>query len=66
MIVDKAFGAPSVARITAVAPMAVLGGGGSVGAAEIRLLSAAAMQSVFKELIGDFEHSSGHRLGRPP
>jgi hypothetical protein len=48
MIVDKAFGAPSIARITAVAMMAVLGGGGSVGAAEIRLLSAAAMQSVFK------------------
>jgi ABC-type molybdate transport system substrate-binding protein len=66
MIVDKAFGAPRIARITAVALMAVLGGGGSVGPAEIRLLSAAAMQSVFKELIGDFEHSSGHRLGRPP
>lgn len=32
------------------------------GAAEIRLLSAAAMQSVFKETAADFERTSGHRL----
>jgi len=32
------------------------------GADEIRLLSAAAMQSVFKEVAGEFERSSGHRL----
>jgi molybdate transport system substrate-binding protein len=31
-------------------------------AAEIRLLSAAAMQTVFKELGPDFERASGHRL----
>ena len=31
---DKAFGAPRIARITAVALVAVLGGGGSVGPAE--------------------------------
>jgi molybdate transport system substrate-binding protein len=29
---------------------------------EIRLLSAAAMQSVFKEIGGDFERTSGHKL----
>jgi molybdate transport system substrate-binding protein len=29
---------------------------------EIRLLSAAAMQSVFKEIAGEFERSSGHKL----
>ena len=31
-------------------------------AAEIRLLSAAAMQSVFKEITADFEKTSGHKL----
>jgi molybdate transport system substrate-binding protein len=31
-------------------------------AAEIRLLSAAAMQSVFKDIAGDFERTSGHKL----
>jgi molybdate transport system substrate-binding protein len=31
-------------------------------AAEIRLLSAAAMRSVFKEIAGEFERTSGHRL----
>jgi molybdate transport system substrate-binding protein len=32
------------------------------GADEIRVLSAAAMQSVFKEIAGEFERSSGHKL----
>jgi molybdate transport system substrate-binding protein len=36
--------------------------GGSAHTAEIRLLSAAAMQSVFKEITNDFERGSGHRL----
>jgi len=31
-------------------------------AAEVRLLSAAAMQSVFKQIAGDFERTSGHKL----
>jgi molybdate transport system substrate-binding protein len=35
---------------------------GPAGADEIRLLSAAAMQSVFKEIAGEFERTSGHRL----
>src|SRR5215470_8024691 len=34
----------------------------STGAAEIRLLSAAAMQSVFKDITADFERTSGHKL----
>jgi len=34
----------------------------SVRAAEIRLLSAAAMQSVLKDIAGDFERRFGHRL----
>jgi molybdate transport system substrate-binding protein len=29
---------------------------------ELRLLSAASMQTVFKEIIGDFERSSGHKV----
>jgi molybdate transport system substrate-binding protein len=41
---------------------AALLGGSSARAAEIRLLSAAAMQSVFKEVAGDFERASGHKL----
>jgi molybdate transport system substrate-binding protein len=36
--------------------------GPSASAAEIRVLSAAAMQTVFKEIAGDFERASGHRL----
>ena len=31
-------------------------------AAEIRLLSAASMQTVFREVIGDFERTSGHKV----
>ena len=33
-----------------------------VQAAEMRLLSAASIQEVFKEIIGDFERSSGHKV----
>jgi molybdate transport system substrate-binding protein len=35
---------------------------GPAGADEIRLLSAAAMQSVFKEVASEFERTSGHKL----
>jgi molybdate transport system substrate-binding protein len=31
-------------------------------AAELRLLSAASIQEVFKEILGDFEQTSGHRI----
>lgn len=34
----------------------------SAPAAEIRLLSAASIQEVFKEIIGDFERASGHKV----
>jgi molybdate transport system substrate-binding protein len=40
----------------------LLGAVGSSGAAEVRLLSAAAMQSVFKKIAGEFERTSGHKL----
>jgi molybdate transport system substrate-binding protein len=36
--------------------------GKAAGAAEIRLLSAAAMQSVFKDISAEFERTSGHKL----
>jgi len=42
--------------------MAVLTDDGPAAAADIRLLSAAAMQSVFKETVDEFERRSGHRL----
>lgn len=33
-----------------------------VKAAELRVLSAASIQEVFKEVLGDFEHASGHKI----
>src|SRR5215470_4081962 len=40
----------------------LLGIASGAGSGEIKVLSAAAMQSVFKEIAGDFERTSGHRL----
>src|SRR5262245_50912548 len=52
-----------VARIAAAALLAAaLGNGGPASAADINVLSAAAMQSVFKEIAADFQRTSGHRL----
>jgi molybdate transport system substrate-binding protein len=48
--------APLLALLTVIVPAA------SARADEIRLLSAAAMQTVYKEIIGDFERASGHRV----
>jgi ABC-type molybdate transport system substrate-binding protein len=42
--------------------LAAAGSPGSARAAEVRLLSAAAMQSVFKNLAGEFERTEGHKL----
>jgi len=51
------------ARVAASATIAAALLGAQPGhAAEIRILSAAAMQSVFKEIAGGFERSTGHRL----
>ena len=50
------------ACVTAASALALSLLGAQAGAGEIRLLSAAAMQSVFKETVADFEHSSGHKL----
>src|SRR5882762_5316673 len=42
--------------------MALLGAAVPAGAAEIRLLSAASMQTVLKETVGEFERTSGHKV----
>src|SRR5579864_2745040 len=57
-------GVSLVVRVAAfsVAATALLGAGNPAGAAEIRILSAAAMQTVLKEISGDFERTSGHKL----
>jgi molybdate transport system substrate-binding protein len=53
----------SVVRATAFAALLIAGcGAGETRAAEVRLLSAAAMQSVFKNVAGAFERTSGHML----
>jgi molybdate transport system substrate-binding protein len=49
-------------RLGASTALAVALLGGSAHTAEIRLLSAAAMQSVLKEITNDFERGSEHRL----
>lgn len=60
----KTFAGSIFARVAASVTLAtaILGGGNPAGAAEIRLLSAAVMQPVFKEIVGDFENTSGHKL----
>ncbi len=49
-----------VARTAAA--MLVLSGSQPLHAGELRLLSAASIQEVFKEILGDFEQASGHRI----
>src|SRR5258706_6602114 len=50
----------TAARITLAAVLIVASG--TPRADELRLLSAASMQQVFKEIIGDFEQQSGHKV----
>lgn len=55
--------ARSICACIAVLGILVLcGSQDSTRAAEIRLLSAASIQEVFKEIIGDFERASGHKM----
>ncbi len=60
----KTFARSTGARGAASAALvvALLGGANQARATDIRLLSAAVMQTVFKEIVGDFERTSGHRL----
>ena len=50
------------ACVAAFAILVLLGSHNPLDAAEMRLLSAASIQEVFKEIIGDFERSSGHKV----
>jgi molybdate transport system substrate-binding protein len=46
----------------AVLTATLLVGASQASGAEVHLLSAASMQTVLKELIGDFERTSGHKV----
>jgi uncharacterized protein YjiS (DUF1127 family) len=52
----------TLALVAAAAVVAIAASNVPVHAAEIRLLSAASIQEVFKQTIGDFERSSGHKV----
>src|SRR5215510_12219121 len=47
---------------SATLAVALLGGANKAHPEEIRLLSAASMQTTFKEIIGDFERTSVHKV----
>jgi ABC-type molybdate transport system substrate-binding protein len=50
------------ASIAAFAMLLLSGSQTPICAAEIRLVSAASIQEVFKEIVGDFERTSGHQM----
>jgi molybdate transport system substrate-binding protein len=50
------------ASVAAAVMLILLGALTPLRAAEMRLLSAASIQAVFKEIIGDFERTSGHKV----
>jgi molybdate transport system substrate-binding protein len=50
------------ARVAVLAILMLCGSQPPLRAAEMRLLSAASIQEVFKEVIGDFERTSGHKV----
>jgi molybdate transport system substrate-binding protein len=50
------------ACVAALAMLILFGSQNPICAAEIRLVSAASIQEVFKEIIGDFERTSGHKM----
>jgi molybdate transport system substrate-binding protein len=53
---------PAFRRAAAAAVLLMAACAGGTQAAEVRLLSAAAMQSVFKNIAGEFERAAGHKL----
>jgi len=57
-------GPSRIARVAASSTLAValLAAANPAAAAEIRILSAAVMKTVFDRTIADFEHTSGHKL----
>src|SRR4051812_34987047 len=53
---------PSILLPTLAALAALIASHDVVVAGELRLLSAASIQEVFKEVLGDFERASGHKI----
>src|SRR4051812_37060454 len=53
---------PSILLPTLAALAALIASHDVVVAGELRLLSAASIQEVFKEVLGDFEQTSGHKI----
>jgi molybdate transport system substrate-binding protein len=58
----KMFARSTGVCVAVLATAMSLGGAERARAAELRLLSAAAMQTIFHEIAGDFERTSGHTL----
>jgi len=58
----KMFARSAGVCVAALATATFLGEAQPTRAAELRLLSAAAMQTIFNEIAGDFERTSGHTL----
>src|SRR3954471_21704976 len=54
--------ARSIISQTAAVVVVLTGSSNLLNAGELRLLSAASIQEVFKEILGDFEQTSGHRI----
>jgi ABC-type molybdate transport system substrate-binding protein len=52
----------SIFSQTAAAIFVLIGSQDSLNAGDLRLLSAASIQEVFKEVLGDFEQASGHKI----
>src|SRR3954469_10869453 len=53
---------PSIPLQAAAAVAAPVASHDVVNAGELRVLSAASIQEVFKDVLGDFEHASGHSI----
>src|SRR5215468_11640731 len=53
---------PAFGRAAAAAVLLMIACESRAQAAEVRLLSAAAMQSVFKNIAGEFERTASHKL----
>jgi len=58
----KIFARSTGVCVAALMATVFLGGAERARGAELRLLSAAAMQTIFNEIAGDFERTSGHTL----
>jgi molybdate transport system substrate-binding protein len=60
--IRRTFSRMATSLVAAAAMLSIAGAVAPLRAAEIRLLSAASIQEVFKQVIGDFERASGHKV----